>query len=117
MSEEVLQQEMARLGRKIRNTRIGLVFGLGALGVGAYYGVRHLGEQHHEVFSEMYRDHKRSGDPRSWTDCIRENLPIINLPEKPSPNPPPAPDYVPMNPSPSIVSAKKTSKQSDRTSK
>ena len=65
MADEQIHKELTRLGRKVRNTRLGMVLGFGLMGVGAYYGVRYVGEQHHQVFSEMYRYHKRPMDTRS----------------------------------------------------
>lgn len=107
MSEEAIQKELKRLGRKVRNTRLGLVIGFAGLGVGTYYGLRHLGEQHHQVFSEMYRNHRRPLDSRPWTERAREQLPempTVNFPpRRPVFNPPkpkPSEEGCPLGPPP-----------------
>lgn len=54
-----LESEIRALHRSVRNTRIGGVLGLLAVGGSLVYGVHHLGVRHHETFSEFYKAHQQ----------------------------------------------------------
>lgn len=56
---KTLETRVSTLQRKVRNTRVGIVFGLGAVSSAMYFGIHHLADMHHKTFKNFYNNHKR----------------------------------------------------------
>lgn len=53
---DILNSRVLRLEKKMRNTRVAMLFGFGLF----YAGIHHLAQMHHAKFKTFYLKHKSS---------------------------------------------------------
>jgi hypothetical protein len=60
MTDYKLLDRVARLERQFARTRVGAVIGIASLAAGTFFGIRHLGNVHHEAFPSYYEKGKET---------------------------------------------------------
>lgn len=64
-----MEEEIRKLQRQMRRTRVGGVVGLGLLGASLGCCLYHMKVIHHDAFSEIYAKHKTKMNEESGNNC------------------------------------------------